>query len=65
MASEMKKFKGDFTSLWRLDVLPPIPRLSWWWWWVIVFVRDKDNPGRSKQLMVLWSTKETPAIRMT
>ena len=65
MTSEMKKFKGDFTSLWRLDVLPPIPRLSWWWWWVIVFVRDKDNPGRSKQLMVLWSTKETPAIRMT
>ncbi|MGY8703987.1 MAG: hypothetical protein ACKVGY_06600, partial [Candidatus Poseidoniales archaeon] len=65
MASEMNKFKGDFTSLWRLDVLPSIPRLSWWWWWVIIFIPDNDNPGRSKQLMVLWSTKETPAIRMT
>ena len=65
MFEDMKKFKGDFTSLWKLDVLPPIPRLSWWWWWVIIYIPDQQNPGRSKQLMTLWSTKETPAIRMT
>ena len=39
MFDDMKKFKGDFTSLWKLDVLPPIPRLSWWWWWVIIYIR--------------------------
>ncbi len=30
-----------------------------------MFVPDPDNPGRSRQLMVLWSTKETPAIRVS
>ena len=61
----MEKFVGDLSLLWRLDVMPPIPRLSWWWYWVIMFVPDPDNPGRSRQLMVLWSTKETPAIRVS
>ena len=28
-------------------------------------VPDPDNPSRSKQLMVLWSTKDTPAIRVS
>tara|TARA_B100000700_G_scaffold322899_1_gene425433 strand:+ start:607 stop:1800 length:1194 start_codon:yes stop_codon:yes gene_type:complete len=61
---KMEKFVGDLSSLWRLDVMPPIPRLSWWWYWAIMFVPDPDNPKRSRQLMVLWSTKETPAIRV-
>ena len=30
----------------------------------IMFVPDPDNPKRSRQLMILWSTKETPAIRV-
>ena len=58
-------FKGDFSSLWRLDVMPPIRRLSWWWWWALILIPDPKNPSRSKQLMVLWSTKETPAIRVS
>ena len=61
---KMEKFVGDLSLLWRLDVMPPIPRLSWWWYWVIMFVPDPDNPKRSRQLMILWSTKETPAIRV-
>ena len=45
----MKKFKGDFTSLWKLDVLPPIPRLSWWWWWVIIAVKDLTDMLKKNQ----------------
>ncbi|MEE2650695.1 MAG: hypothetical protein VX571_04220 [Candidatus Thermoplasmatota archaeon] len=60
-----RRFEGDFSSLWRLDVMPPIHRLSWWWYWVIVFVPDPSNPGRTRQLMTLWSTKETEAIRVS
>ena len=65
MSDEDLHFKGDFSSLWRLDVMPPIRRLSWWWWWALILIPDAENPGRSKQLMVLWSTKETPAIRVS
>lgn len=65
MNSPKPNFKGDFSSLWRLDVMPPIRRLSWWWWWALILVPDPENPSRSKQLMVLWSTKETPAIRVS
>ena len=61
----MEKFVGDLSSLWRLNIMPPIPRLSWWWYWVIMYVPDPDIPTRSRQLMILWSTKETPAIRVS
>ena len=61
---ELTRFSGDYSSLWRLDIMPSLPRLSWWWWWVILFIPDPDNPSRSRQLMVLWSSKETPAIRV-
>ena len=64
MKDEIKRFSGDYSSLWRLDIMPSLPRLSWWWWWVILFIPDPDNPSRSRQLMVLWSSKETPAIRV-
>lgn len=64
MEEELARFSGDYSSLWRLDIMPPLPRLSWWWWWVILFIPDPDNPSRSRQLMVLWSSKETPAIRV-
>ncbi len=65
MQGAPKRFEGDFSSLWRLDVMPPIHRLSWWWYWVIVFVPDPSNPRRTRQLMTLWSTKETEAIRVS
>ena len=61
----MEKIEGDFSKFWRFDVLPPINRLSWWWWWVLVLVPDPIHPERSRQLMVLWSSKETPAIRVS
>ena len=64
MKDEIKRFSGDYSSLWRLDIMPSLHRLSWWWWWVILFIPDPDNPSRSRQLMVLWSSKETPAIRV-
>ena len=61
----MDGFGGNLKDFWRLDALPPINRLSWWWWWVLVLVPDPVHPERSRQLMVLWSSKETPAIRVS
>ncbi|MDP6661963.1 MAG: hypothetical protein QF545_03390 [Candidatus Thalassarchaeaceae archaeon] len=65
MQGAPKRFEGDFSSLWRLDVMPPINRLTWWWYWVLVLVPDPSNPGRTRQLMTLWSTKQTEAIRVS
>ena len=61
----MEKFVGDLSLLWRLDVMPPIPRLSWWWYWVIMFVPDPLNPVRWSQLMLLCTNKETLANRVS
>ena len=57
-------FGGDLSSLWRLDTLPPLRRLSWWWWWWMIVLPDAENPKRSRQLMVLWSTKDAPHVRV-
>ena len=65
MQEAPERFEGDLSSLWRLDVMPPLNRLSWWWYWVLVLVPDPRNPRRSRQLMTLWSTKETEAIRVS
>ena len=55
-------YEGDLSSLWRLDTLEPLQRLSWWWWWWLVMLPDPRHPGRTQQLMVLWSTKDTERI---
>ena len=64
MTRVMRRFEGDLSSLWRFDILPPIKRLSWWWWWFIIILPDPVHPERSRQLMVLWSTKETRSVRV-
>jgi len=58
----MEHFEGDLDTLWRLDFLPPLHRFTWQWWWWLVVLPCKEHPERSKQLMVLWSTKDTASI---
>ncbi len=58
----MNKFEGPLNDLWELPDLPNIKHLTWDWWWWLVMWPSKKHPGRSEQLMVLWSTKETPSI---
>ena len=62
--SEMKRFEGDLSSLWKLQNLPPIHRLTWdWWWWLVMLDDEGGNPA-GKQLMVLWSTKDNPLVEV-
>ena len=58
----MKQFEGPLQDLWEMPDLPNIKHLTWDWWWWLVMWPSKKYPGRSEQLMVLWSTKETPLI---
>ncbi len=64
-SSEPARFEGDFSSFWNLDTLPPLRRLSWWWWWWLVLIPDPERPGHSKQLMVLWSTRDCERINVS
>ena len=57
----MQKFAGPLSNLWSMDSPPPINRLTWqWWWWLVMLDADQVDGGR--QLMVLWSTKDTAHI---
>ena len=58
----MQRFEGELEHLWNLAEIPPINRLTWDWWWWLIMLEDENHPNRSKQLMVLWSTKETEVI---
>ena len=54
----------DYRNIWVLNTANPIKGLTWWWWWWIFFIRDPDNDRRTKQLMILWSTKYTDHVRV-
>jgi len=58
----MQTFEGELERLWTLAEMPPIHRLTWDWWWWLVMIEDPSDPNLSKQLMVLWSTKDTEVI---
>ena len=30
---------------------------TWWWWWFIFFFSNEENPLRTKQMVVLWGTR--------
>lgn len=53
-----------YENIWVLKTDDMIPNLTWWWWWWIFFIKDPDNPGRTKQFMILWSTKYTDDIQV-
>ncbi len=59
-----RKNRETKNNIWDLQVDNMIDNYSWYWWWWIFFIRDPKNPGRPKQLMILWSTKSTDFIKV-
>lgn len=39
-----------------------LDRGAWWWWWWIFFFNNPRDPEKPRQLMILWSTKNTKRI---
>lgn len=70
MANESKPLKKiqrtgyDPELVWDLDTEQVVEGRTWWWWWWIFFIRDPKHPGRTRQLMVLHSTKEADEVRV-
>jgi hypothetical protein len=50
---------GAEARMWDLNLEGRIRKLTWWWWWWLFFLPDPEHPGRTRQLMILWSTKYT------
>ncbi len=50
--------------MWDLDLSNIHQGLTWWWWWWLFFFPDPDDPRRTRQLMILWSTKYTDWIKV-
>ncbi|NOQ53570.1 MAG: hypothetical protein GQ558_03070, partial [Thermoplasmata archaeon] len=50
--------------MWDLDLEGVHKGLTWWWWWWLFFFPDPDDPRRTRQLMILWSTKYTDQIKV-
>ncbi len=50
--------------MWDLNTDDVIPNVTWWWWWWLFFIRNKDDPKHWKQLMILWSIKDTKRIKV-
>jgi hypothetical protein len=48
--------------MWDLNLSERIENFTWWWWWWLLFIKDPANPRRSRQLMILWSTKNVDRI---
>jgi len=51
-----------YEEMWNLDT--SVVKGAWWWWWWIFFIRNNENPKQSKQLMILWSTKNVDKIKV-
>ena len=41
----------------------PMPRGAWWWWFWLFFIDNPKNPDKPRQLMILWSAKNTKEIQ--
>jgi len=50
--------------MWDLNTEERIRNFTWWWWWWLLFIKDPKEPRRSRQLMILWSTKDCQRIKV-
>lgn len=48
--------------MWDLNISERIRNFTWWWWWWLLLIKDPQDPKRTRQLMILWSTKDCDRI---
>jgi len=51
-------------KMWDLNLTQRVPEMTWWWWWWIFFIPDPNDKKRSRQLMILWSTKNCKKVKV-
>ncbi|MFQ5883940.1 MAG: hypothetical protein ACE5IO_02440 [Thermoplasmata archaeon] len=47
----------SYAEIMNIDTTHALKNRTWWWWWWIFFFRNPENPQRTKQMVVLWGTR--------
>ncbi|MFQ6127538.1 MAG: hypothetical protein ACE5QW_01345 [Thermoplasmata archaeon] len=47
-----------------IDRIGELKNRTWWWWWHIFFLKNRENPERTKQLMILLGTRNTRIVEV-
>jgi hypothetical protein len=45
-----------------IDTTNELRNRTWWWWWWILFFKNHDNPRRTKQMVMLWATRNCKEV---
>lgn len=48
-----------WAEVFDVDPTHALPGRTWWWWWFIFFFRNEADPSRTKQMVLLWGTRNT------
>jgi len=51
-----------WAEVFDVDPAHALPNRTWWWWWFIFFFRNEDDPTRTKQMVLLWGTRNCRAL---
>lgn len=54
----------SFSEILDIDRTGELKNRTWWWWWHIFFLKNQENPERTKQLMILWGTRNTDFVEV-
>lgn len=45
-----------------IDTTHELRNRTWWWWWWIFFFKNHDDPNRTKQMVILWGTRNCKQV---
>ena len=51
-----------WAEVFDVDPAHALPNRTWWWWWFIFFFRNAADPARTKQMVLLWGTRNSRAL---
>ncbi|MFQ6060845.1 MAG: hypothetical protein ACE5KV_06085, partial [Thermoplasmata archaeon] len=47
----------SYKEIMDIDTTNELKNRTWWWWWWILFFRNPQNQKRTKQMVILWGTR--------
>jgi hypothetical protein len=47
----------SWAAFFDVDPTHAFPSRTWWWWWFIFFFRNDTDPARTKEMVLLWGTR--------
>ncbi len=45
-----------------IDTTNELRNRTWWWWWWLLFFKNHDDPSRTKQMVILWGTRNCKQV---